>query len=70
VINMLPALTPNPDRGARVVAKCHAKLAQQRRQITAAKRRAAAIERASAAALCMIYAAAVIFNALRMMAHT
>ncbi len=70
MIDTLPPLTPNPDRSARVVAKCRAKLEHRRSQIATARRRAAAIERATGAALCVIYTAAVILNAIRIIAHT
>ncbi len=68
MIDLLPALTPDPERSARVMAQCHAKLASQRRRIGRARR--AAVESATGAALCVIYAAMVIVNAFRMIAHS
>jgi hypothetical protein len=71
VIDTLPLLTPDASRSTRVVARCHEKLERRRRRIEGAQRqprpRTMTIERAIAGAFCVIYAAAVISNALRVL---
>lgn len=73
MIDTLPPLAPNPDRSARVVARCRATLEQRRNAREAAERlkqrRAVLVERAIGAAFCLAYAAAVVLNALRFLAR-
>jgi hypothetical protein len=73
MIDSLPTLTPNPDRAARTIARAHARLTHHRQRLAAeereSRRRAVTIERAVGATFCVLYAAAVIFNAIRIMAH-
>jgi hypothetical protein len=73
MIDSLPALTPSPDRAARTIARCHDRLTQQRQrrdtQEREPRRRSLTIERAVGATFCVLYAAVVIFNAIRIMAH-
>ena len=67
----LLTLTPDASRGARVVARCHEKLQRRRRRIEASQRqpgpRTMRIERTIAGGFCLIYATAVISNALRVL---
>ena len=59
MIENLPLLAPDSSRGARTMARCHDKLAAQRRRIEARNRparpRGAAVERLLLAGLCVVY---------------
>lgn len=61
MIDHLPPLTPDPERAARVVAKCRARLAPRPRPRT--------FESALLAAFCLIDLSAVAFTALQVFAR-
>jgi hypothetical protein len=63
MIEMLPTLTPDASRGAKVLARCHDRLARQRRR-AAQRVRGGRIERTLMTGFAVIYVAAVTANAL------
>lgn len=66
----LPAITPDRARGDRLRMRCHAELARGRTRVQRAARRAEVVDRilgpALVVALCAVYMAAVVGNALRL----
>lgn len=68
MIENLPLLAPDAARGARIMARCHHKLAAQRRRIEARNRPArpkeAAVERLLLAGLCVVYLLSMAGNVL------
>lgn len=62
MIEQLPPLTPDAIRRAKVVARCHQRLAQQRRRLEQRKR--GSLERNVLAALAVLYFVAVAGQAL------
>ena len=69
MIEQLSPLTPDPERARRLSARCHQRLAQQRRRVEdAATPVSPAIlmaERAIVGGLCAVYLSAVVFDVLR-----
>jgi hypothetical protein len=67
MIETLPPLTPNAERGERTVARCHERLA--RLQAVAGPHNATylAVERALVGGLCLIYISGVALVAIQML---
>lgn len=66
MIELLQRLAPGPARSERVVARCHERLAQQRRRLE--RRRRGIVERGLLAALALVYVFAVAGDAMRVFA--
>jgi hypothetical protein len=68
MIETLPLLAPDSSRGARTMARCHRRLAAQRRRSEArhrpARPRGAVVERLLLAALCVVYLVSMAGNVL------
>ena len=66
MIEQLPSLTPNPDRHARTLARCHAMLDRRRADANATARYA--IERNALLLFGAFYLSALALNAMRVLA--
>jgi len=70
VIEPLPLLTPNTQRGQRTIARCHERLARRRKRLGPTGGGSStylAVERALIGALCMIYLSGVALVAIQML---
>lgn len=71
MIQSLPLLTPNAQRGQRTIARCHERLAWRRQRLEPAVRsrntRYLAVERALIGGLCVIYISGVALVAIQML---
>jgi hypothetical protein len=71
MIQTLPHLTPNAQRGQRTIARCHQQLARRRKRMGPAARGGnttyLAVERALVGGLCVIYISAVAMVAIQML---
>ena len=71
MIEALPLLKPDPLRGGRTTARCHDRLARQRKRLYAAVRRSnttyLAVERTLVGALCVIYISGVALIAIQVL---
>jgi len=71
MIETLPLLTPDYQRGARTLARCHERLARRRKRLPSAVKRAnttfAIVERALIIAFCVIYMSGVVLIAFQML---
>jgi hypothetical protein len=71
MIEALPLLKPDPQRGGRTTARCHDRLARQRKRLDAAVRRTSttylAVERTLVGALCVIYISGVALIAIQVL---
>ena len=70
MIETLPLLTPNAGRGKRTIARCHERLARQRKRLEAnvcANARYLAVERVLIGGLCVIYISGVALVAIQML---
>jgi hypothetical protein len=71
MIANLPLLAPSPERGARTVARCHDRLARQRKRREVFNRTPnatyLAIERALVCGVCMMYLSGVALVLIRML---
>ncbi len=72
MIETLPLLTPDPERGERTLARCHQRLARRRQKLEADGNRAdsryLAVERVVVCGLCVVYISAVAFAAIQILA--
>jgi hypothetical protein len=70
MIENLPLLTPDGERGERTIARCHAQLARRRRRLDTSTSRTdpryLLVERALIGGLCVIYISGVAIVAIRM----
>lgn len=70
MIETLPLLTPNAQRGERTIARCHERLARRRKRLEGAKRTSArylAVERVLIGGFCVIYLSGVALVAIQML---
>ena len=71
MIQPLPLLTPNAQRGQRTIARCHERLARRRKRlepaVTRGNTRYLAVERALIGGLCVIYMSGVALVAIQML---
>ncbi len=71
MIESLPLLTPDAQRGARTIARCHRRLARRRQHLETAASRATArylaVERVLVLGLCVIYLSGVAILAIQML---
>ena len=71
MIQPLPLLTPNAQRGQRTIARCHERMARRRKHPESAVTRTnttyLAVERALIGALCVIYLSGVARVAIQML---
>ena len=71
MIETLPLLTPDGQRGARTLARCHERLAHRRKRLRSAGKRVnttyLAVERALIIAFCVIYMSGVVLIAFQML---
>ena len=67
MIQPLPLLTPNAQRGQRTVARCHERLARLRPVVGRGNTTYLAVERALIGGLCLIYISGVALVAIRML---
>ncbi len=71
MIESLPLLTPDAQRGARTIARCHRRLTRRRQQLEGAASRAnaryLAVERVLVLGLCVIYLSGVAILAIQML---
>jgi hypothetical protein len=69
MIENLPHLTPSTQRGARTIARCHERLARQRkrRERRGPSARYLAVERALIVGFCVIYFSGIALVAIRML---
>ena len=70
MIDTLPLLTPNAQRGERTIALCHERLARRRKRLASAGRvnaRYLAVERALIGGFCVIYLSGVALVAIQML---
>jgi hypothetical protein len=67
MIQPLPLLTPNADRGRRTIARCHGRLARLRPVVGRGNTSYLAVERALIAGLCLIYISGVALVAIQML---
>ena len=71
MIETLPRLTPDRERSARTLARCHKRLARRRKRLPSADTRAnatyLAVERALLIAFCVIYMSGVVLIAFQML---
>ena len=73
MIESLPLLTPDAQRGARTIARCHRRLARRRQHLEAAAGRAharyLAVERVLVLGLCVIYISGVAILAIQILSR-
>jgi hypothetical protein len=67
MIEPLPLLTPNAQRGQRTIARCHARLARLRPVVKRGNTTYLAVERALVGGLCLIYISGVALVAIQML---
>ncbi len=67
MIETLPLLTPDAERGRRTVSRCHNRMARQRTVVRRRNTTYLAIERALVGALCLIYISGVALAAIQML---
>ena len=70
MIEPLPLLTPNAQRGQRTIARCHERLARRRKRFGPAEggnTTYLAVERALVGVLCVIYISGVALVAIQML---
>ena len=67
MIEPLPLLTPNAQRGERTVARCHERLARRRSVVRRSNATYLAVERALIGGLCLIYLSGVAVVAIQML---
>jgi hypothetical protein len=67
MIQPLPLLTPNPQRGQRTIARCHERLARRRPVVRRSNTTYLAVERALIGGLCVIYLSGVALVAIQML---
>ena len=70
MIEALPLLTPNAERGKRTIARCHERLARRRKRVEAAGRantRYLVVERVVIGGLCVIYLSGVAMVAIQVL---
>jgi hypothetical protein len=71
MIQPLPLLTPNAERGQRTIARCHERLARRRKRLGPAAGNGyttyLAVERALIGGLCVIYLSGVALVAIQML---
>ena len=71
MIQTLPALTPNAQRGQRTIARCHQRLARRRKRLGPAaggeNTTYLAVERVLVGGLCVIYISGVALVAIKML---
>ena len=70
MIQTLPPLTPNAQRGERTIARCHLRLARRRKRLLPAEggnTTYLAVERALVGGLCVIYISGVALVAIQML---
>ncbi len=71
MIQNLPLLTPDPQRGRRTIARCHERLARRRNRLGPSGTRASAtylvVERVLIGGLCLIYISGVALVAIQML---
>jgi hypothetical protein len=71
MIETLPLLTPNAQRGERTIARCHERLARRRKRVESASRRTStkylAVERVLIVGFCVIYLSGVALVAIQML---
>jgi hypothetical protein len=70
MIETLPLLTPDAQRGERTIARCHERLARRRQRLEAARRghtRYLAIERALVVGFCVLYLSGVALVAIQVL---
>ena len=71
MIETLPLLTPNAQRGERTIARCHERLARRRKRLEAAATRTSArylaVERVLIGGFCVIYLSGVALVAIQML---
>ena len=67
MIQPLPLLTPNAQRGQRTIARCHARLARLRPVVRRRNTTYLAVERALIGGLCLIYISGVALVAIQML---
>jgi hypothetical protein len=67
MIQPLPLLTPNVQRGQRTITRCHERLARQRRVVSRGNTTYLLVERALLGGLCLIYISGVALVAIQML---
>ena len=67
MIQSLPLLTPNAQRGQRTVARCHERLARRRAVVRRGNTTYLAVERALIGGLCLIYISGVARVAIQLL---
>ena len=67
MIQPLPLLTPNAQRGQRTIARCHERLARLRPVVRRDNTTYLAVERALIGGLCLIYISCVALIAIQML---
>jgi hypothetical protein len=67
MIQPLPLLTPDAQRGQRTVARCHERLARRRPDVRRGNTTYLAIERALIGGLCVIYISGVALIAIQVL---
>ena len=67
MIQPLPLLTPNAQRGQRTIARCHQRLARLRPVVRRGNTTYLAVERALIGGLCLIYISGVALVAIQML---
>ena len=71
MIESLPLLTPNAQRGARTIARCHQRMGRRRKQLESAVTRTnatyLALERALILGFCVLYMSDVALLAIQML---
>lgn len=67
MIQPLPLLTPNAQRGQRTIARCHERLAHLRPVVRHGNTTYLAVERALVGGLCLIYISGVALIAIQML---
>ena len=67
MIEPLPLLTPNAQRGQRTIARCHERLARQPPLVTRGHTTYLAVERALIGGLCVIYISGVALVAMQLL---
>ncbi len=67
MIQPLPLLTPNAQRGQRTLARCHTRLARLQPVVTRDNTTYLAVERALIGGLCLIYLSGVALVAIQML---
>jgi hypothetical protein len=67
MIQPLPLLTPNAQRGQRTIARCHERLARRSSGVRRRNTTYLAVERALLGGLCLIYISGVALVAMQML---